>query len=106
MKLTPSQQFWKRHINEQQSSGLTQAEYCRAHGLKKSTFSAQKSILSKSDLLENPPSVESSFLALSDINENSISIKLSSGAIVQFDSLPAPSWVARLIGELHAAQPQ
>lgn len=53
MSLTKNQSFWINHFKEQRSSGLSQIEYCRKYQLNKSSFSAQKSVLSKSGLLEN-----------------------------------------------------
>ena len=34
---------WKNHIEDWQSSGLSQAEYCRQHGLNANTFSGRLS---------------------------------------------------------------
>ena len=34
---------WKNHIEEWQASGLSQAEYCRQHGLNANTFSGRLS---------------------------------------------------------------
>ena len=34
---------WKNHIEEWQASGLSQAEYCRQHGLNVNTFSGRLS---------------------------------------------------------------
>ena len=35
-------EHWKRHIEAWQASGLTQAAYCREHGLNANTFSARR----------------------------------------------------------------
>ena len=32
---------WKQHIEDWQASGLSQAEYCRQHGLNANTFSGR-----------------------------------------------------------------
>ena len=32
---------WKKHIEDWQASGLSQAEYCRRHGLNANTFSGR-----------------------------------------------------------------
>lgn len=39
-QLTPEEKrhYWEEHMRRWQGSGLTQAEYCRRHGLKWSTF--------------------------------------------------------------------
>ena len=34
---------WKNHIEEWQASGLSQADYCRQHGLNANTFSGRLS---------------------------------------------------------------
>ena len=36
------QQFWKKHIASWEDSGLSQAEYCRKHGLSVKTFGYHK----------------------------------------------------------------
>lgn len=38
MKQTEKAQFWKQHFAAWQASSLSQAEYCKRHGLKVSNF--------------------------------------------------------------------
>lgn len=105
MKLTNSRQFWKGHIERQATSGPSQAVYCKAQGLNKSTFSAQKSTLSKEGLLGTSEGRFEPFIPI-EANGDSISIELSTGVKIIFDKLPEAKWVAKLLGELNDTQAQ
>ena len=41
-------EFWTRHVRAWRTSGLTQAEYCRRHGLLKGTLGYWSSTLNRS----------------------------------------------------------
>ena len=101
MKLTKSQLFWKNHIEKWQQSGLTQAEYCKNNGLKKSSLSAQKAYFVKVGILKATPTTNN-FISM-EAPKSKISIEFLSGAKLTFDTLPDPSWTAKLIGEINAA---
>lgn len=42
MKTKQTQLYWQQHINQWHKSGLSQAKYCRQHGLKTNRFSYHK----------------------------------------------------------------
>ncbi len=43
------QQFWKKHIASWEDSGLSQAEYCRKHGIPVKTFGYYKRRMAAAD---------------------------------------------------------
>jgi hypothetical protein len=43
------EQIWRRHLDEQQSSGVTARDYCRAHALRESAFFYWKKEIAKRD---------------------------------------------------------
>ena len=110
MNLTKSQLFWKNHIKECRKSNLSQAEYCRRNGLKKSSFSAQKSCFKKGRTINQEELVQDydkkvvkSFISLEKEN-SSFSIILNSGHALKFNKLPDFKWVAQFLEEVHASQ--
>ena len=49
------EQYWQEHISGWGASGLSQADYCRKHGISKSTFWLWKRKLSATkDITESP----------------------------------------------------
>ena len=42
MKTKQTHSYWQQHISQWQKSGLSQAKYCRQHGLKANRFSYHK----------------------------------------------------------------
>ncbi|WP_442478235.1 IS66 family insertion sequence element accessory protein TnpA, partial [Vibrio thalassae] len=40
--MTHSSQVWQHHVNDWQKGDLSQAQYCRSHGLDQSQFSYWK----------------------------------------------------------------
>ena len=105
MKLTNSRQFWKGHIERQATSGLSQSAYCKLQGLNKSTFSAQKSTLSREGLIGSNKERFGHFIPI-ETKDDSISIELNSGVKIVFDKLPEAKWIAKLLGELSDTQAQ
>ena len=105
MKLSKSQLFWKYHIEQCESSSLSKAQYCKQHGINKSSLSAQKSWFKQHGLLEtkNP---KSDFINLTDNQTNKFQISLSNGILLTFDQLPQASWIAQLIGQMNDPQPE
>jgi hypothetical protein len=42
MKTKQTHSYWQQHISQWQKSGVSQAKYCKQHGLKANRFSYQK----------------------------------------------------------------
>ena len=108
MNLTPSQKFWKKHIESCQSSGLSQAQYCQKHGLKTGTFSGQKTHFKKLGILTSSSestSVIDPFIAIKkDRPQPELSIELAGKIKIQFSELPDPIWMGQFLGEINASQ--
>lgn len=110
MKHTPSQNTWKKHVEQWQRSGLSQNEYCRQHKLSKSAFSAQKTnflkagIVNSHDKHEQKTTITSPFIPISSkLVDQSISIEID-GIKIFFEQLPTPEWVGKFLGEVNATQ--
>ena len=100
MKTTKSKDFWINHIKKHEESGLTQADYCKLHKIHKSSFSAQKSILKKNDLLDQ----EDPFIEVDRTRKSQFTITLSSGHSLSFDHLPDVHWISQFLGQIDAHQ--
>lgn len=97
MKLTKFQEFWAKHIKDCEASGLTQAEYCRRHRLKKGTFSAQKSTLKQQGLLDG-----NIVIPLKKQIGGHFSMKVN-GLELSFVELPDTHWMASLLENLRGS---
>lgn len=107
MNLTKNQKIWISRIKEQKASGLSQIEYCRKYQLNKGSFSAQKSMLSKSGFLDGRSIGDSGhFLELTKKSNTKITLELESGIKISFDELPEPTWMGKVLGEYHAVKAQ
>jgi hypothetical protein len=87
---------WKHHIEAWQVSGLSQAAYCRQHGLNTNTFagrlrdyrSLSKPATPELIPVRLPPQVSPSGALL---------LRLSSGHQLELPATVAPRWLAELL---------
>ena len=105
-KLSTRKQFWIRHINNFNDSGLIAKDYCKKHSINYKSFTAQKSQLK--DYLNNN-SIDNTidkFVPIKNkINPSKFSIKLKSGIELTFEDLPKSEWLVstiNLLEELNA----
>lgn len=96
--------FWKQHLKNCESSGLSQKDYCQAHGLNSGTLSAYKAKFK----LENPisrPEDESApdpFISLKASQSQSLTLKLSNDLTLFFEDLPDPKWMGQFLEVVNA----
>lgn len=97
MSKIKSQQFWIDHFKIFDSSGLSQANYCRQNNLKLSTFYSKKS------LLKIDPGIKENFaklmIPLKSTDQSFFSIKIN-GHELSFPEIPSPEWMASFINNL------
>ena len=90
---------WKQHIEAWQASGLSQAEYCRQHGLNTNTFSGR---LSHHRSQENPRQPE---LIPVHVQPVPVAQDAAVGPVVlwhqqyrlEFPAAVSPHWLAELL---------
>lgn len=95
-----AKQFWINHISSFEQSGLSQSEYCRRMKLNPKSFSAQKSMISKSSFTSGP------FIQIPLKSKNrreDVVIKLSNGMELKFEDLPDPVWFSKVIQSMGAS---
>ena len=79
--MTEKQQFWLKHIDAHQKSGITRNEYCNLHGLKSDQMSYFKKYLKQSGFKAN---AESNFVKLAPQVPKNLTIRFSSGIAIEF----------------------
>ena len=90
---------WKNHIEEWQASGLSQADYCRQHGLNANTFSGR---LSHHRSQEKPRQPE---LIPVQVQPVPVAQDAAAGPVVlwhrqqrlEFTAAVSPRWLAELL---------
>ncbi len=99
--LSPRRKLWLKHIQNQQTSGLSQSSYCKIHQLNVKSFSSNKSQLAKYIPMEEISENQNIFIPLvSNKRSDSFSIKLNSGIELIFEELPDPNWMSKLLSEM------
>ncbi len=91
---------WKQHIEAWRAGGLSQAAYCRSHGLSPTTFSARVRAL-KASPTQPPPTppalvpvrVEPAKLHPAE----PLVLRTASGHCLELPASSAPGWVAELL---------
>jgi len=96
--MNKTDQYWLNHLRNWETSGLSQAEYCRRSGISCKSFSSRKSVLKKK--LLSASSQEERFIPLKQAEKREIKIKLSNGFELVFDELPEVSWFGKFIKQL------
>jgi hypothetical protein len=84
------EQFWRRHLAQQDLSGLTIRDYCSNHGLNEASFYSWRSIIAERDRRAEPATPATpAFLPVAVVdapaphNDPSIEIQLSGGRCVR-----------------------
>ncbi len=87
---------WKHHIEAWQASGLSQAAYCRRHGLSPATFSAR---LREHRALPEPaaPALIPVRVGPSTPPAVSLVLRLASGHQLELPASAEPRWLAELL---------
>jgi hypothetical protein len=82
-------EYWKALMKEQEGSGLTQAEFCKAKGISKSGFYNWRSSIKKQKDLVRVEVVD-------DVAEP-MRIVFGSGVALHFAQTPEPEWIIELM---------
>jgi len=86
---------WKNHIEDWQASGLSQAEYCRRHGLNANTFSGRLRDY-KSQELPRPPELIP--VQVRPLPTAAGPVVLWHGGLrLEFPAAVSPRWLAELL---------
>lgn len=100
------QRRWQAHLAAWQRSGLSQAEYCRQHGLAPADFSWWKRELAKRGLTTPPPAP---FVPVQVIargaDTTGCEVVLRNGRRLRLGPDIDPAWVAKLAAALEASAP-
>jgi hypothetical protein len=90
---------WKQHIEDWQASGLSQAAYCRLHGLNTATFSARLRAhrASASPLPVPPTLVPVKIEPAKPTAAEPLVLRTASGHRLELPASAAPGWVAELL---------
>ena len=93
---------WWRHVNAWRESGLSQADYCRRHGLNRKTFSVwtrrvqvDLSLDKGAPLKLLPVQLKSSAPVAS--TPSSVMPRLAHGAQLELSTAASPRWLAELL---------
>ena len=85
---------WSSHIEDWQSSGLKQTDYCRQHHLNHRTFSARLADYRKSHQTELPVLIP---IRVPSSVATPIVIKHAKGVHVELPMTTSASWIAELL---------
>ncbi len=100
---------WKQHIEAWQAGGLSQAAYCRSHGLSPATFSAHVRALRASPTqppLPTPPALVPVRVGLAESPvppslggpaAGPLVLRTASGHVLELPASAGPGWVAELL---------
>lgn len=95
--------YWVFHVENFEKVGGKAVDYCKKYNINKKSFSAQKSVLKKSEPKIAPTKLLSSFISLTNIEAPAEpkTIKLSIlGTELVFNKEPEPKWLAQVLLEL------
>lgn len=103
--MSKSQSFWKQHLKNCESSGLSQKDYCQAHGLNSGTFSAYKAKFKREvavGSIKDQMNSSAPFISLKANETQKLTLKLSNDLTLSFEELPDPKWVGQLLEVVNA----
>ena len=87
-------EFWKGHLAGWQSSGLTQAAYCRQHVLSLPSFGYWRRVLGRSSLVPLSPALVPILIGEPDPVVEAIEVRLPNGLQVQLPvGMAAARWL-------------
>ena len=81
--MTEKQQFWLKHIEAYQKSGLSRLEYCSRHDLKSDHMSYFKKYLKQTGRKEKDVG---NFVKLASVTPKNLTIRFSSGIAIEFEA--------------------
>ena len=89
---------WKKYIEDWQASGLSQAEYCRQHGLNANTFSGRLSHHRSQGIPRQPELIPVQVLPVPASSDAAGPVVLwHRGRRVEFPAAVSPRWLAELL---------
>ena len=88
---------WKNHIEDWQSSGLSQAEYCRRHGLNANTFSGRLHHSRSQGIPPQPGLIPVQVQPLPTAAAVGPVVLWHRGHKVEFPGAVSPRWLAELL---------
>ena len=94
-------EFWKRHVEAWSGSGLTQAAYCRTHGLPRKSFYRWRGIAKKASTLRrsNASLTLVPVRTAAEVKVGTVRIHSPGGWQVELSGGDA-SWLAELLRQL------
>ena len=103
-----NREFWQKHVRLWRASGLTQAEYCRIHGLKihRLTYykleDEKRSNAGATSQGGKPSHAEKLFLPvkMTPSAGGSMRVSLDNGVSIEFDHKSDPVWVGKILGSI------
>lgn len=91
---------WRRHVDAWRKSELSQAEYCRIHGLNPKTFSTwtrrKISIAPNAQIDLIPVDVTPSAAPIT-ATETTMALRFTGGAQLELSTAVSPCWLAELL---------
>jgi hypothetical protein len=87
---------WKSHIQAWQESGLTQAAYCRQHGLSAKTFSGRLHYFRSREVSPAPELIPVQVLAPPSGTEGVV-LRHAQGHRLELPTTVSPQWLAELL---------
>ena len=95
---------WREHVRAWRKSGLSQAEYCRQHGLMPHDFSWWKGEIARRD--SRAPAFVPVQVALPQTAPYAFELELSGGRVLRFDAGVDPMALNTVVRVLEGAVPQ
>ena len=89
------QKRWQALIEDQRSSGMTRAEFCKRRGVSVSSFYSWAARFKKKG---NEKKIENNFIRVEEsLNEEPMRITFQSGVSLHFTQTPDPEWITLLV---------
>lgn len=101
-------EFWQKHVRLWRASGMTQADYCRTHGLKNHRLTYYKLQDDKHSSATAPSHgakvsrAEKLFLPIKMPSPvgGSIRVTLENGVTMEFENNSDPVWIGKILGSI------
>jgi transposase-like protein len=98
---TDKQQYWLEHIEAAKSSGLSIAQYAKQHDIKAQKLYQWRSVIKNRSSTISTQETFTRVVTTTPLPGAKITLRLS-GATLEFDSLPDPTWVSTLLSQIAA----
>ena len=107
-KKIDNREFWQKHVRSWRASGMSQADYCRLHGLKNHRLTyyklqEDKRTSAKSTATGGKQSrAEKLFLPVKMVSPvgGSMRVILDNGVSIEFDNNSDPVWLGKVLGSI------